>query len=116
VPQKRALVAALTVSASTAWGVVRWVYGTWMPSWQAVLTSRPMVWYLILSGLLGLGITYYFDDLGNVKVNNIIKVTLKLTGLLLLYNGSTDDVVSLGMVAALGLGSLLLPHMWPLAQ
>lgn len=39
--------------------------------------------YLVLSGLVGLAATYYYDDPGNTKLNTILQRGLQLIGLAL---------------------------------
>ena len=57
----------------------------------------------MVSGLLGLAVTYYFDDAGNTKLHNILKYGLKLAGLALVAFGTTlpeaSAALCLGLIA-----------------
>ncbi|GBF93748.1 hypothetical protein Rsub_06080 [Raphidocelis subcapitata] len=108
-PHKRKLVAALAVSASSVVGAMRWAYGTWAPDLAAIATSRAAITYFLVTGLLGLGITYWLDDQENVKLNTTVSAVLHLSGLLLVYLGTTSEPASLALVALLVASRLLAP-------
>jgi hypothetical protein len=97
-PYKRSLVAFFTLSSTSMMAAVRWLYGTWLPDMHSLLLSRPFLIYIIVTGLLGLAVTYWLDDTSNVKLNTTIRVTLRLVGLLLVYLGIADERVALGVV------------------
>lgn len=100
--------AFFTVSASSLLAVVRWLYGTWLPDAHSLLTSRPFVIYLVVSGLLGLAVTYWVDDTTNVKLNTTIRVTLQLVGLLMVYLGISDERVAIAAIVLLVFSGVLL--------
>lgn len=108
-PHKRKLAAALAVSASSVVGALRWAYGTWAPDLAAIATSRAAVVYFLVTGLLGLGITYWLDDQENIKLNNTVSAVLHLSGLLLVYLGTTSEPASLALVAMLVASRVLAP-------
>ena len=99
----------MTVSASSVLGLLRYIYGTWAPSALEVVTSKPFLMYMIITGLLGLGVTYWMDDLGNVKLNTTIRVTLQLLGLLGVYSGTCSEVGSLTIIGCLVFGRVMSP-------
>ena len=59
------------------------------------------------SGLVGLAVTYYFDDPANEKLNTILKVGLQLVGLAMISLSSAAPEVSVGVAAALALSHVL---------
>jgi len=109
VPHKRKIAAALAVSASSALGALRWAYGTWAPDLATVLTSRAAVVYFLVTGLLGLAVTYWLDDTANVKLNNTVRAVLHLSGLLLVFLGTTSEPASLALIALLVASRVLAP-------
>jgi hypothetical protein len=50
-----------------------------------VLRHPATLGYLGLSGLAGMGLTYYYNNSENRKVNNMLRVALQLTGLAAVY-------------------------------
>jgi hypothetical membrane protein len=91
-------VAFFTLSSTSLMAAVRWLYGTWLPDMHSLLLSRPFLIYVIITGLLGLAVTYWMDDTSNVKLNTTIRVTLRLVGLLLVYLGISDERVGVALV------------------
>ena len=63
--------------------------------------------YMAASGLIGLAVTYYFDDPANEKLNTILKVGLQLVGLVMIAFSSAAPEVSVGAAAALALSHVL---------
>lgn len=68
---------------------------------QVLLKSRIFLTYLLTSAAVGLGVTYYFDDRHNVKLNNILRIGLQVLGLILVYNGTMLFEASAALVACL---------------
>lgn len=73
-----------------------------------VIYSRPFVIYLLVSGLVGLTLTYWLDDTSNVKINTTIRVGLNILGLLLVYSGISDERWAVGAVVLLVASPVLL--------
>lgn len=101
VPYKRSLAAALTVSGTTVLAIARYLYGTWLPDAHTLLLSRPTIIYMSVTAVVGWGVTYWFDDTTNVKLNRIIKVILQLVGLMMVYLGISDERVAIGAAVVL---------------
>jgi hypothetical protein len=55
------------------------------------------------SGLIGLAVTYYYDDPANEKLNTILKTGLQLVGLAMVALSTAAPEVSVGVAAALAL-------------
>ena len=100
-PYKRSLGAFYILTGSPVAAAQRWLYGTWRPSLGVLLQSTPFLVYLAVTWLLGLAITYWLDDINNIKLNTTIRVTLQLAGLTMLYFGIADGRVSVCVVVAL---------------
>jgi hypothetical protein len=109
VPHKRKLLTAAAVSASSVAAAVRWAYGTWAPDLGAILTSRAALTYFLVTGLLGLAVTYWLDDTSNVKLNNTVSGVLHLSGLLLVFLGTTSEPASFCIIGLLLASRLLGP-------
>ncbi|KAI8477032.1 MAG: hypothetical protein J3K34DRAFT_455414 [Monoraphidium minutum] len=114
-PHKKKLAAAMAVSASSVVAAVRWAYGTWAPDAVALLTSRGALVYFLVTGLLGLAVTYWLDDATNIKLNNTVCAVLYLTGLLLVYLGTTSEEVALVLIGLLVASRVLAPVLRRLA-
>jgi len=66
---------------------------------------------MVLSGLLGLAVTYYYDDPANERLNTILKHGLQLLGLVLVALSSAAPEVSLaGALALVATRVLKLPQ------
>ena len=57
--------------------------------------------YLGLSGLIGLAVTYYYDDEGNDKLKNILKYGMKLVGLALVATSTSKTEASVALACAI---------------
>ena len=57
--------------------------------------AQALLVYLVASGLVGLAVTYYFDNPGNVKLMTILQVGLQLGGLALVALSTNCPEVSL---------------------
>lgn len=77
------------------------------------LVAQWMLSYLVLSGLVGLAVTYYYDDPGNVKLNNILAHGLEVLGLLLVATSTTLPEFSVAMAVALLGARLFMAYGFP---
>jgi hypothetical protein len=66
-----------------------------------------VIGYLLVSGLIGWAVTYYFDSEDNVKLHVILKYGLKLLGLAMVATSTSMPEVSLSLCCALLLGESL---------
>lgn len=57
--------------------------------------------YLVATGLLGLALTYYYDDVNNHKLQTILRVALQLAGLGLVAVSTTLPEASAGICCLL---------------
>ena len=57
--------------------------------------------YLGASGLVGLAVTYYYDDEGNDKLKNILKYGLKMLGLALVASSTSKPEASVALACAI---------------
>ena len=57
--------------------------------------------YLGLSGLIGLAVTYYYDDEGNDKLKNILKYGMKMLGLGLVATSTSKAEASVALACAI---------------
>lgn len=71
VPYKRSLFVTAAVLGSTLAGFVRSIYGAWLPSLGQLAQSPLVLGYILLSGLVGLAVTYYYNDASNAKVRSL---------------------------------------------
>lgn len=63
--------------------------------------------YLGASGLIGLAVTYYYDDEGNDKLKNILKYGMKMLGLALVATSTSKAEASVALtcvIVALDIG------------
>lgn len=117
VPDKRKVAAGFMVFGSGVMTFGRWMFGTWIPSTAQLMHSK-LVWgYLALSALAGLGVTYYFDNPANAKLNTILRVAMQLMGLAAVALSTTLPEASMTL-AALLVASQALPlvHAWALGS
>ena len=63
--------------------------------------------YMAASGLIGLAVTYYYDDPANEKLNTILKTGLQLVGLAMVSLSTAAPEVSVGVAAALALSHVV---------
>ncbi|KAI3429490.1 hypothetical protein D9Q98_005579 [Chlorella vulgaris] len=104
VPHKGKLLAGSAVFGSTFLAAMRWLFGVWLPSLHQVLRHPATLGYLGLSGLAGMGLTYYYNNSENRKVNNMLRVALQLTGLAAVYFSASMSEASIALcVGLLGL-------------
>ena len=57
--------------------------------------------YLGASGLIGLAVTYYYDDEGNDKLKNILKYGLKMLGLALTATSTSKLEASVALACVM---------------
>ena len=83
-------------AAAVVWRVVRGVWGVGVVGGTGdmahVLMHPMVVGYVVLSGLVGMAGTYYVHDAGNVKLNRIVEVGLRLCGLGMMVGSATTWV------------------------
>lgn len=63
--------------------------------------SQWVLGYLVVTGLLGLALTYYYDDVNNHKLQTILRVALQLAGLGLVAVSTTLPEASAGICCLL---------------
>ena len=74
IPHKRSLFVTSAVLGSTLVGIIRSFYGTWLPSLGQLAQSPIVLGYTLLSGLVGLALTYYYNDASNAKVSEEVSL------------------------------------------
>ena len=57
--------------------------------------------YLGVTGLIGLAVTYYYDDEGNDKLKNILKYGLKMLGLGLVATSTSMPEASVALACVM---------------
>mmetsp|Transcript_13996 Transcript_13996/g.30267 ORF Transcript_13996/g.30267 Transcript_13996/m.30267 type:complete len:501 (-) Transcript_13996:156-1658(-) len=87
-PHKRKVAALLVAMGSSSWWIVRWLTGQWLPTVQQLVENKLFVAYIVGSALLGAIVTFLYDDNRNPKINQLITVALRVSGLMLLYLGT----------------------------
>lgn len=101
VPYKRSVAVASFLFGSSVAAAVRYVFGVWIPSLGQLARNPLFLGYFIISWLVGLALTYYYNDTSDYKMNTLLKVALQLLGLGLVtvsapsYHGLSLAVVSL---------------------
>ncbi|DBA86672.1 hypothetical protein WJX77_004815 [Trebouxia sp. C0004] len=114
-PNKKSMAAVFAVFGSSVSGLVRYLFGRWIPSWQQLVYNKLAWAYVFLSGLSGAALTYYYDDEGNVKLLNILKYGLMLVGLGLVFF-STSMTEASATLCVLLLASLPASVIWDKRQ
>ena len=84
-PYKRTAGLALGVMGTSGMAAVRWLTGHWLPSWSQLFQNPVIQAYVVASALLGAGLSYWFDDGMNPKLNTLILAALRTSALALLY-------------------------------
>ena len=69
--------------------------------WHFGVVGQWVVGYVLVAGLAGMAVTYYYDDPANVKLNTILRHGLRVLGLALVATSTTWSRASLGLAAAL---------------
>ena len=109
VPYKKSLagmVALTGTSAAVMWKLVSAVHSGVFRDDGRILDAllHPLVLaYVVVSGLVGMGVTYYVHDPGNEKMNTIVRVGLQLVGAGMMVGSATTwggGFVWCGVVAA----------------
>ena len=109
VPHKGKVMAALGVMGSTGLAALKWFTGQWLPSWTQLSHNPFFQWYVVSSLLIGAALSYWFDDSKSTKMNTLIQVTLRLSGLILIYYSTWMVPVAFAGVAGILLTSLISP-------
>ena len=95
VPYKKSMVGVVAVtgtSAAVLWKLVSAVHSGVFRGDAGIVSVilHPLVLaYVVASGLVGMGVTYYWHDPGNEKMNTIVQVGLQLVGVGLMVGSAT---------------------------
>ncbi|KAK9855139.1 hypothetical protein WJX84_006268 [Apatococcus fuscideae] len=100
-PSKKSVVVAFGIFGSSFAAVMQSLFGRWIPSYHQLIYSPWVLGYLVVTGLLGLALTYYYDDAGNHKLQTILRVALQLVGLGLVAISTTLPEASAGLCCLL---------------
>lgn len=101
IPNRRFVISSLVAAGSTALGLLRWLYGHWLPSLSTVLRSPYFMAYVTISAVVGACTTYMFDNTENAKLNNLLRSALHGIGLVLVARSTTSWEASGAGVAGL---------------
>lgn len=112
VPNKKTMAATLALFGSTVLSAARYFVGSWFPSLEQLMYNKWVGLYVLASSLIGLAVTYYYDDASNAKLNTILERGLQLGGLALVATSTSLPEVS-GTLAAALLASRLLGRTLP---
>lgn len=108
IPQKKAFAAFSLAFGSTVFGIIRYTFGVWFPSIYQLIQHPIVLTYWILSALMGLGLTYYYDNLSDIKLNTILRIALRLCGLVMILCSLSSFHASAMLI--IGLFSILLGY------
>ena len=89
-PHKRSLVLGSALFGSTVAATMRFIFGTWVPSLSQIIHNPLVLGYTGISALMGLALTYYYDDPSNRKLNTTLKVALQVLGMVLMGGGASS--------------------------
>ncbi|KAL4529975.1 hypothetical protein Ndes2437B_g08496 [Nannochloris sp. 'desiccata'] len=89
-PQRRSFVFGSVLFGSTVAAAIRYIFGTWLPSFNQLIKNPIVLGYTALSALMGLAMTYYFNDTSNHKINIMLRVALQLSGLGMLAGSASS--------------------------
>ena len=90
VPQKKVIMSSFVLFGSALIGCIK-MFGMNLSSIATnPLYSSLLAAYLVASGLVGAAITYYFNDESNEKLNTLLKVSLRMFGVLIMYMSITS--------------------------
>jgi hypothetical protein len=89
-PQRRSFIIGSALFGSTVMAVMRYIFGTWLPSFNQFIKNPLVLSYTALSALMGLAMTYYFNDSSNRKINTMLRVALQLLGLGMLAGSASS--------------------------
>ena len=110
VPYKRTAGVALGVMGTSGMAVARWLTGHWIPSWTQLSQNPVFQAYVLASALMGAGLSYWFDDRTNPKLNTLILAALRTAALALVYYGTWVMPVAFAGVSGVLLTSLISPQ------
>lgn len=96
-PNKKSLVATIALFGTTVATVTKYLAGQWLLSMHDIIYNKWMAGYVALSALMGLALTYYFDDPKNHKLNVILQRGLQLAGLALVW--ASPSLMEAGIAA-----------------
>lgn len=100
-PDRRKVAGVFLLFGGGVMSFAHWLFGSWLPSTDQLMHSKVVWAYLGLSSLLGLTLTYYYDNTENVRLNTIIKVALQVTGLAAVAWSTTYPEVGTALAAGL---------------
>ena len=94
IPHRKSLVAMLTLWGGAAIFIARYLLvgsDDGEPALLPSLLRSPLcIAYLAVSGLVGMAVTYYFNDSHNEKLNTILKVGLQIIGVVCMMMSPTS--------------------------
>lgn len=94
VPHRKSIVAMITLWSGAAIFICKtMLFGSpgGEPALLPSLMKNPLlIAYLLISGLLGMAVTYYFNDNRNEKLNTILKVGLQIVGCICMFMSPTS--------------------------
>jgi len=89
-PQRRSFVVGSLFFGSTIAAAIRYIFGTWIPSFHQLIRNPIVLGYTALSAMMGLAMTYYFNDTSNRKINTMLRVGLQVSGLVMLAGSASS--------------------------
>lgn len=101
VPNKKTMAASLALFGSTIMSAARYFVGSWFPSLEELMYNKWVGLYVVASALVGLAVTYYYDDPSNAKLNTILECGLQLGGLALVATSTSMPEASFTFAALL---------------
>lgn len=113
-PYKRSVVVASFLFGSSVAAGIRYIFGVWIPSLGQLVRNPLFLAYFGISWLLGLALTYYYDDTSNYKVNTLLRVALQLTGLAMV-TASAPSYHGLALVGVILLATYVYTKSWHLS-
>lgn len=100
-PAKKYLAGGFALSAGAAWAFVKWCVSASIPGFFEILFSPAGVWYVIITGAAGVGVTYWIDNPAHYKLHNTIWRALQLVALGFVYSSIADQGLAIAVVLAL---------------
>ena len=85
IPHKKSLFVSVMLFGGALAGFLRMVFIGPMEILQSMINSPILYVYMTGSALVGLAVTYYFNDETNVKLNTILRVGIRMLGGLIMF-------------------------------
>ena len=98
VPHKKTFVAASAVCGTTLFALIRLTFGVWIPNAYQMLRNPLVLSYWVLSALIGLGLTYYYNDLSDVKINNMLRFSIQIVSLIMIFGAISSKEAGLAII------------------